>query len=202
VSEGHRRGANVVFRVINDALEWGIPILTFYLFSTENWRRRKEEVNFLMQLGEWWFRNHLEELNRKDVCVKVIGRVDELSPRFRSLIEESMRLTQKNQKLLLNLAINYGGRKEILDAVNALLRENLKPPIEEETFTRYLYTAGIPDPDLLIRTSGEMRVSNFLLWQIAYAEIYVTPVYWPDFTREEFKKALEEYARRERRWGK
>ncbi|MCD6521642.1 di-trans,poly-cis-decaprenylcistransferase [Candidatus Calescamantes bacterium] len=201
VTEGHRRGAEVVMRVIDDCLSLGIPIATFYIFSTENWKRTEKEVGFLMKLGEWWMRNRVEDLNRKGVKLKILGRIEELQPHLKDLLEESMEKTKNNTKMQVNLAINYGGRSEIVDAVKKLIREG-KKDVNEEEFSRYLYTEGLPDPDLLIRTGGEMRVSNFLLYQIAYTEFYFTPVFWPDFTREEFEKALQTYSQRERRWGK
>ncbi len=201
VTEGHRRGAEVVMRVIDDCLELGIPYLTFYTFSTENWKRTEKEVGFLMRLGEWWVKTKVNDLKEKGVRINILGRLEELSPRLRDVLQESMRITRDNNRMLVNLAINYGGRSEIVDAVRRVIQEG-KKDIDEREFSRYLYTDGIPDPDLLVRTGGELRVSNFLLYQIAYTELYFTPVYWPDFTREELNKALEDFSRRERRWGK
>ncbi|NOZ63937.1 MAG: di-trans,poly-cis-decaprenylcistransferase [Caldiserica bacterium] len=201
VTEGHRRGANVVMRIINDCLEFGIPMATFYIFSTENWKRSEREVNFLMKLGEWWIVNTVDELGRRGVKLQAIGRIDELSPRFKSSIYQAMEKTKGNTSFTLNMAINYGGRREIVDAVNKILQEGKKETSIED-FSDYLYTRGLPDPDLLIRTGGEQRISNFLLYQSAYTEFYFTPVYWPDFSREEFEKALRDYSRRTRRWGK
>ena len=201
VTEGHRRGANVVMRVINDCMDFGVSMVTFYIFSTENWKRSEKEVNFLMKLGEWWIINQVKELMAKGVRVRAIGRIDELSPHLKNLIYKAIESTKDNNSFHLNLAINYGGRREIVDAVNKILKEG-KKKISLENFSEYLYTKGLPDPDLLIRTGGEQRISNFLLYQSAYTEFYFTPVYWPDFSREEFEKALKEYSRRERRWGK
>ncbi len=191
----------MVMRVIDDCLELGIPYLTFYTFSTENWKRTEKEVGFLMRLGEWWVKTKVNDLKEKGVRINILGRLEELSPRLRDVLQESMRITRDNNRMLVNLAINYGGRSEIVDAVRRVIREG-KKEIDEKEFSRYLYTDGIPDPDLLVRTGGELRVSNFLLYQIAYTELYFTPVYWPDFTREELNKALEDFSRRERRWGK
>ena len=201
VTEGHRRGANVVMRIINDCLDFGIPMATFYIFSTENWKRSEREVNFLMKLGEWWIVNTVDELGKMGVKLRAIGRIDELSPRFKSSIHQAMEKTKENTAFTLNMAINYGGRREIIDAVNKILQEGKKETSIEE-FSDYLYTRGLPDPDLLIRTGGEQRISNFLLYQSAYTEFYFTPIYWPDFSREEFEKALRDYSRRTRRWGK
>ena len=201
VTEGHRRGANVVMRVINDCMDFGVSMVTFYIFSTENWKRSEKEVNFLMKLGEWWIINQVKELMAKGVRVRAIGRIDELSPHLKNLIYKAIESTKDNNSFHLNLAINYGGRREIVDAVNKILKEG-KGKISLENFSEYLYTKGLPDPDFLIRTGGEQRISNFLLYQSAYTEFYFTPVYWPDFSREEFEKALKEYSRRERRWGK
>ncbi len=201
VTEGHRRGANVVMRVINDCMDFGVSMVTFYIFSTENWKRSEKEVNFLMKLGEWWIINQVKELMAKGVRVRAIGRIDELSPHLKNLIYKAIESTKDNNSFHLNLAINYGGRREIVDAVNKILKEG-KKKISLENFSEYLYTKGLPDPDFLIRTGGEQRISNFLLYQSAYTEFYFTPVYWPDFSREEFEKALKEYSRRERRWGK
>ena len=200
-AEGHRRGANVVMRIVDDCIDFNIPMGTFYTFSTENWKRSKREVNFLMKLGKWWILNRINEFMDKGIRIRVFGRVDELSPRLRDLIYETEEKTKNNNVFNLNLAVNYGGRREIIDAVNRILKEE-KKEITMEDFPSFLYTQGLPDPDLLIRTGGEMRVSNFLLYQSAYTEFYFTPVFWPDFTRDEFKKALEDYSRRERRWGK
>ena len=201
VTEGHRRGANVVMRVINDCMDFGVSMVTFYIFSTENWKRAEKEVSFLMKLGEWWIINQVKELMAKGVRVRAIGRIDELSPHLKNLIYKAIESTKDNNSFHLNLAINYGGRREIVDAVNKILKEG-KKKISLENFSEYLYTKGLPDPDFLIRTGGEQRISNFLLYQSAYTEFYFTPVYWPDFSREEFEKALKEYSRRERRWGK
>lgn len=201
VTEGHRRGANVVMRIINDCLDFGIPMATFYIFSTENWKRSEREVNFLMKLGEWWIINTVDEFGKRGVRLKAIGRIEELSPRLKSSIYQAMEKTKENTSFTLNIAINYGGRREIVDAVNKILEEGKKKTSVEE-FSDYLYTRGLPDPDLLIRTGGEQRISNFLLYQSAYTEFYFTPVYWPDFSREEFEKALRDYSRRTRRWGK
>ncbi len=200
--EGHRRGAQVVLRIIDDCLELGIPVLTFYLFSTENWKRTKNEVSFLMRLGLTFLTMKIKGLHAKGIRIKGVGRIDELEKSFRDAIRHAEELTKNNKKMTLNLAVNYGGRTEIIDTVNAILEKKDIKKIDEKTFSKYTYTAGLPDPDLLIRTSGESRISNFLLWQIAYAEIVIIPEFWPDLSKEKLHEAIAEYHRRQRRWGK
>jgi len=199
--EGHRRGAQVVLRIIDDCLQLGIPTLTFYLFSTENWKRTKKEVNFLMRLGLTFLKMKIKGLHSKGIRIKGVGRINELEKSFKDTIYDAEKLTKNNKKMTLNLAVNYGGRTEIIDTVNKILKKKIKK-IDEETFSKYTYTAGLPDPDLLIRTSGESRISNFLLWQIAYAEIVILPEFWPDLSKEKLYKAIGEYQCRQRRWGK
>ncbi|RDV82429.1 isoprenyl transferase [Ammonifex thiophilus] len=205
-SAGHRAGIETLRRIVELCGELGIPILSAYAFSTENWRRPPEEVNFLMNLFIEYATREIEELRKKGVKVKVIGCRSELPPAVLAAAERLERETALGERLLLNLAVNYGARREIVDAVRAIARKvragELDPEeIDEDTVAAHLYTAGLPDPDLLIRPAGEMRVSNFLLWQLAYTELYVTPVFWPDFSREDFLQALVAYQRRERRFG-
>lgn len=207
VHHGHQAGRAAVKRIIKACLQLGIPYLTVYAFSTENWRRPTSEVNFLMKLLEQAIEDELDELKRTGVRVRVIGRLNERLPealirKVRHVIEE----TKHNRKLTFTVALNYGGRAEIIDAARKLASEaaagRLDPrSITEENFHEFLYTNGTPDPDLVIRTGGEMRLSNFLLWQLAYAEFVSTPVYWPDFDKTELLRAIIEYQRRERRFG-
>jgi undecaprenyl diphosphate synthase len=204
--EGHRNGAESVRAVVKAAGEAGIKYLTLYAFSVENWNRPKEEVDTLMNYLARYLKNELAELQKSNVCLEVIGQIYRL-PEF---VQEQLRKTRaalaRNNGLTLLLALSYGGRTEIVDAVRAIAGKakqgKLDPAeINEQTVAQHLYTHKFPDPDLLIRTSGEMRVSNFLLWQISYAELVVTPTLWPDFRKAQFFDALEEYARRHRRFG-
>ncbi len=200
---GHRAGTENLRRIIDASIEFGIQYLTVYAFSTENWGRPKDEVEGLMNILEEVIDTEVPRLHEKGVQVRHIGALDGLRPELQRKIRESEELTRNNRRLVLGVAFNYGGRAEIVHAVRRILAEGLRPEeVDETVFARYLYTAGMPDPDLVIRTSGEQRISNFLLWQAAYAEWYFTPVYWPDFDREELRKALEEYSRRERRFGR
>jgi undecaprenyl diphosphate synthase len=203
---GHREGINSVREVVRASGELGVEVLTLYVFSVENWRRPRLEIGALMKLLGETTRQEVDDLMRNDVRLSVIGRIQEIAPAARKVLTEAIERTAGNTGLLLNLAINYGGRSELVDAVHRLIGDleegRLKPgAIDEETFGRYLYTADVPDPDLLIRTSGEMRVSNFLLWQIAYTEIHVTDVLWPDFRRPHLYRAILDYQSRERRFG-
>lgn len=204
--EGHRQGDTSVGEVIEACRDWGIQYLTLYTFSMENWRRSEEEVQALMLLIELVARREIDTLHQKDVRVRVMGRLDELPASLREELERDCERTRNNRGLNLILALNYGSRREIVDAARALAREaaagRLRPEeINEARFAEALYLPGIPDPDLLIRTGGEMRVSNFLLWQAAYAELYVTPVLWPDFRRPHLAEAIQEFQQRERRFG-
>jgi undecaprenyl diphosphate synthase len=180
--------------------ELKIPILTLYTFSTENWSRPKDEVTDLMGLLSLALRREADMLDKNNVRLSAIGHLEGLPERVRTELERAIERLKDNTGLHLNLALNYGARQEIVDAVNRLIAEGRKS-ISAEELSGALYTAGLPDPDLVIRTSGEMRVSNFLLWQIAYSELYVTPVFWPDFGREHLHAALMDYQRRERRFG-
>lgn len=199
---GHQEGRKSVRRVVEMCRDLGVPVLTLYTFSTENWNRPPEEVAFLMNFIETVAREEIEELHQNDVRVNVLGKMEALPPSLREELERDMQMTQNNTSLLLNLAINYGGRSEIVEACRRLFCSGISPDqITEELFSRYLYTAGQPDPDLLIRTAGERRLSNFLLWQSAYAEIYVTEVLWPDFTKADLLEAIVDYQRRVRKFG-
>jgi len=203
---GHKTGVESVREVVRVASELGVEYLTLYTFSRENWKRPKDEVMGLMNLLKRLLRIEVEELNRNNVRIKAIGRLQDLPDEVLEELERARRLTEKNDGLKLYLALSYGGRAEIVDALKKALKKweegKLSPDvIDEKSFRQFLYDPELPDPDLLIRTSGEMRVSNFMLWQIAYSEIYVTPTLWPDFRREELLKAIEDYSKRERRFG-
>jgi undecaprenyl diphosphate synthase len=204
--EGHRRAAEAVRETVTQCARLGIGYLTLYSFSLENWKRPRDEVNGLMSLYAEYLVSERQELQENDVRVVQIGRREGLPERVLRELDTTLALTRGNRGLTLCLALNYGGRAEIADAVRHLAekvqRGELAPAdIGEETISRALYTAGLPDPDLVIRTAGEMRISNFLLWQISYAELYVTPVLWPDFRAPDLYAALRDYARRERRFG-
>ncbi len=199
---GHRAGAENLRRVLRACGEWGIKYVTVYAFSTENWGRPKEEVEGLFNLLDHYIDQYLPELVREGVQVRHIGRMDGVPERLQEKIRQVVEATRENDRLILCVAFNYGGRAEIVDAVRKIVAEGHRPEeISEELISSHLYTAGVPDPDLIIRTAGEMRLSNFLIWQSAYAEYYSTPVYWPDFDEEELYKALLDYSRRERRFG-
>jgi len=198
---GHRVGVASVKAVIKVCLELRIKYLTLYAFSTENWARPKNEIDALFKLLQEFLRKERKRLQKEEIKLNVIGRWRELPAKVVKSITSVVEETRNNSKLILNIALNYGGRQEIIDAINKGI-ENGEKDFSIETLQKYLYTSGIPEPDLLIRTSGECRISNFLLWQIAYTELYFTKVYWPEFREEEFLKALIAYQRRERRFGK
>jgi undecaprenyl diphosphate synthase len=203
---GHEQGVKAVKKVVQAAGDIDIPYLTLYTFSTENWKRPKSEVSAIMKLLYRTTRRELNELLENNVRLITTGDIDALSPSRRDILKDAMKRTAGNTGLTLNLALNYSGRYEILRAVKNIaediLKSRLKPTdIDESKFTGYLQTNGLPDPDLLIRTSGERRVSNFLLWQMAYTEIYVTDVLWPDFGKEDFYRAILDFQQRERRFG-
>ena len=200
---GHRAGTENTRRVLRACGEFGIEIVTLYGFSTENWRRPKGEVNGLFGIFEDAIDREVPELHRNGVRLRHIGRTEGLPERLIKKIKSAMELTKDNDRLTLNLAFNYGGRAEIVDATRRIIAEGIDPAtIDENLFSNYLYTAGLPDLDLFIRTGGEMRLSNFLLWQTAYAEYYSTPIYWPDFDEAELEKALVAYGQRTRKFGK
>jgi undecaprenyl diphosphate synthase len=199
---GHQAGTNNLRRILKACVKNNIKILTLYAFSTENWNRPGDEVGGLMKILESVIDRELEELDKNGVQIRHIGRRDRIPPSLYAKIQTAIERTQHNDRLILNVAMNYGGRTEIVDAVRQMVAEGVDPNyIDEATVSRYLYTGGLPDPDLIIRTSGEYRVSNFLIWQGAYAEYYVTDTYWPDFDEHELKKAIEHYTKRERRFG-
>jgi undecaprenyl diphosphate synthase len=204
--EGHRAGIAAVRDVVETSARLGLEVLTLYAFSIENWKRPKAEVATLMGLLKRYLRMELDTLLRNDIRFQVIGRMEELPPDVQSELRRGIERTRGNAGLLFNIALNYGGRAEITDAVRRLVGDVLRNGretrhVDEELLSSYLYTAGQPDPDLLIRTSGELRVSNFLLWQIAYAEIWVTDVLWPDFRRRHLLQAIVDFQKRERRYG-
>ena len=204
--EGHRAGIAAVRDVVETSARLGIEVLTLYAFSVENWKRPKTEVATLMRLLKRYLRMELDTLLRNNIRFRVIGRMAELPPDVQQELARGVERTRDRTGLLFNIALNYGGRSEITDAVKRLVGDilaNGRDPkrIDEATLSSYLYTAGLPDPDLLIRTSGELRVSNFLLWQIAYAEIWVTEVLWPDFRRQHLLQAVADFQKRERRYG-
>jgi undecaprenyl diphosphate synthase len=200
--EGHRAGIDAVRDTVETAARLGIQVLTLYAFSVENWKRPATEVGTLMLLLKRYLRSELNTLLTNNIRFRVIGRIDELASDIRDELRIAMERTSKNTGMLFNIALNYGGRAEIVDAARRAIEAGIRPDdLDEERFAGFLYTAGQPDPDLLIRTSGEMRVSNYLLWQIAYAEIYVTETLWPDFRRQHLLEAVLAYQKRERRYG-
>ena len=198
---GHKAGVEPVREMVKACSELKIPVLTLYAFSTENWARPQDEVTDLMGLLSFALRREAEMLHKNHVRLSAIGHLEGLPQSVRTELERTIERLKDNTGLRLNLALNYGARQEIVDAVNRLIAEGRKS-ISAEELSGALYTAGLPDPDLVIRTSGEMRVSNFLLWQIAYSELYVTPVFWPDFSREHLYAALADYQSRQRRFGR
>ena len=204
---GHRAGVEPVRVTVETCARLGVKALTLYAFSVENWKRPRAEVDTLWRLLRIYLRRELPNLQRNGVRLKAIGRLEALPAAAHRELLDAVEATAANRGLLVNLAINYGGRAELADAVNAVLREArsngrlAKLQVTEDDLAAHLYTAGVPDPDLLIRTSGEMRISNFLLWQVAYAELYVTGTLWPDFTRQDLLRAILEYQRRDRRFG-
>jgi undecaprenyl diphosphate synthase len=201
--EGHRAGTENIRRVLEACGEYGIKIVTIYAFSTENWQRPLEEVRGLMRILKGVLEQEVEKLHREGVQLRHIGELEGLSDSLREAVLNAIELTKDNDRLTLNVAFNYGGRAEIVRGARKLVEKNVDPAeVDEELFSRCLYTAGLPDPDLVIRTGGEMRLSNFLIWQSAYAEYYSTPTYWPDFDKEELYKALRAYAQRDRRFGR
>ncbi|OIN99926.1 MAG: di-trans,poly-cis-decaprenylcistransferase [Elusimicrobia bacterium CG1_02_56_21] len=198
---GHKAGVDSVHAVVRFASRAGIKALTIYAFSTENWHRSKLEVSALMFLLKRTIVSYADELDSENVRLMLSGRIDELPKPAREALRAAEERLKKNTGMVLNIALNYGGRQEILDAANRALASGLKE-LDETSFSKLLYSPSLPDPDLLIRTSGEMRISNFLLWQTAYSEFYVTDTFWPDFREKEFSKALVDYQERDRRRGK
>lgn len=203
---GHRKGAESVKKIVTLSRKLGIRWLTLYAFSEENWKRPSHEVNALMKLLESFLKRELKEMQENGIRLNTIGRTDKLPATTRKVLENTIALTAGGQDMVLTLALSYGGRQEILDAARTIalkIKNSAITPeeITEAQFSDCLYTAGMPDPDLLIRTSGEYRISNFLLWQISYSEIHITPTLWPDFGEPEFLAALEDYQKRDRRFG-
>lgn len=199
---GHKEGIKAVRRVVKAASKYGIKYLTLYSFSTENWKRPKEEIEFLFSLIEKKLRKEGKNLNKNNVRVRFIGRFWELPKNLCEIMKYVEHLTKKNTGLNLIFAINYGGRAEIIDAFKEIIKNEYKAEdISEDLIRNFLYLPDVPDPDLIIRTSGEKRISNFLLWQSAYSEFYFTPVLWPDFNEDEFLKALIDYQKRKRKFG-
>ena len=204
--EGHRRGASTVRRISEACRELGVSYLTLYCFSNENWKRPKEELSFLMGLLKTYLIQERPTLLKNDICLTIIGRSDGIPEEVQVEMDRSVELSKNGKSLTLCLAINYGSRQEIVDAVRAIagkvLKKGLEPAsIDESTIAEHLYSTGMPDPDLLIRTSGEMRISNFLLWQISYSELWITTKSWPEFDKQDLLMAIEDYNRRDRRYG-
>lgn len=205
--KGHERGIETVRTIVRATRKLNIPVLTLYAFSTENWQRPKSEVMALMALLKKFLKQEIDELHEQGIRLEVIGQPQRLPEDVRSVLEQAMAHTFGNRNMVLNLALSYGGRTEITEMVQSVVRQvaagNLDPSsIDEALVSRHLYTRDLPDPDLLIRTSGEMRISNFLLWQLAYAEFFVTDTLWPDFSRDEYLQILAQFQLRQRRFGK
>jgi len=204
---GHREGAKRIKEIIKAARDLGVKVVTFFAFSNENWGRSKTEINVLFHILNSFLEREVKELDKNNIRFMVIGRDEPIPVSLQKKIARAQDKTRDNSAITVVLALNYGARQEIVDAAKNLAKDALSGKIspedlDEKVFSKYLYTAGIPDPDLLIRTSGEARISNFLLWQLSYAEFYFTKVYWPDFNKEELLKAVEEYQGRSRRFGK
>ena len=200
---GHQAGVDNIRRILEHCVRRGVKVLTIYAFSTENWRRPPDEVSGLMRLLGITIQRQLNELNRNGVRILHSGRMEGINKHLQKQIMHALEVTKNNDRIILNVAFNYGGRAEILDAVRHIIQDGIPPEtLTEETLSSYMYIGGLPDPDLIIRTGGEWRLSNFLIWQAAYAEYYTTPTYWPDFDEVELDKALIEYSRRERRFGR
>jgi undecaprenyl diphosphate synthase len=199
---GHRAGTENLRRIIRASAEFGVKYLTIYAFSTENWGRPPEEVNGLMRILEDVIDRELTELHKEGVQLRHIGRLERLDPKIQEKVLHAIDLTKNNDRLVLNVAFNYGGRDEIVCAMQNIIKDGIPADkVTAELVSQYLFTVGVPDPDLIIRTSGELRVSNFLIWQAAYSEWYITPTFWPDFNKEEYRRALETFAQRDRRYG-
>ena len=199
---GHRAGTENLRRVIEACIEFGIKYLTIYAFSTENWGRPSDEVQGLIKIFEDVIDRELQELYDQGVQLRHLGRLDRLKPGFREKVLRAIEFTKSNDRLVLNIAFNYGGRDEIVCAIQAMIRDGVQAEaVTDELVSQYLFTAGVPDPDMIIRTSGELRASNFLVWQGAYSEWYFPATYWPDFDRQELLRALQEYDQRDRRYG-
>jgi undecaprenyl diphosphate synthase len=201
-AEGHRQGKENLRRVIEACRDFGVKILTIYAFSTENWERPPAEIRALMSILNMVLDQEVQKLHENGIQVRHIGKMDGVAPNLQEKIRRACDITKENSRFILNVAFNYGGRDEIVQAVRQIVADQIPPEqITEQLLSDYLYTRGLPDPDLIIRTSGELRISNFLIWQGAYSEYYATPAYWPDFGREELLKALQAYSQRRRRFG-
>jgi undecaprenyl diphosphate synthase len=202
-NEGHRAGVENMQRVVQGAGEFGVKVVTLYAFSTENWGRPEDEVRGLLSIFEEVIGREVSELHKNGVRLRHLGTLDGLNDKMRQAVQGAIEATKQNDRITLNIAFNYGGRAEILNVIRRMIQNKVPPDaVTEENFESYLYTAGLPDPDLIIRTAGEMRLSNFLIWQAAYSEYYSTPTFWPDFDKEELFKALLAYSQRQRRFGK
>lgn len=200
--EGHKAGTENLRRTLESSVEFGVKMLTIYAFSTENWKRPPLEVMGLMRILETVIDKELGELHKNGVQLRHIGQLERLDPKIRQKVLYAIDMTKDNDRLILNVAFNYGGRAEIVHAVQKLMQDNVAPEaVDEALLSRYMYTGASPDPDLIIRTSGEFRTSNFLIWQAAYAEYYITPTYWPAFDKDEYYKALQSFSQRDRRYG-
>jgi len=199
---GHRAGVGNIRPVLEGCVEFGVPVLTIWAFSTENWRRSQTEVQGLIRLLGETIDRQLADLHQEGVRLNHIGRLEHLPKRLQKRVREAIELTKNNSRITLNVAFDYGGRDEIVRAVQRIIQDGVPAKdVTEDLISHYLYTAGMPDPDLIIRTSGEFRTSNFMIWQGAYAEYYITPTYWPSFGKDELYEALRSYAQRERRFG-
>ena len=198
---GHKKGVDALKNAMKACDDFGIKYLTVYAFSTENWNRQPEEVSFLMDLLAQTIQNELQEMNENNVVISFIGDTKKLSRKLQKILATAVKTTKKNTGVNLQIAFNYGSRDELVHAVNSIIKEGIED-VTEETISKHLYTKNIPDPDLLIRTGGEMRVSNYLLWQIAYSEFIVLPSYWPEFDKDKLAECVLEYKRRNRRFGK
>ncbi len=199
---GHKKGVEALKKTLKAAHKFGVKYLTLYAFSTENWNRKQEEVDFLMGLLANTIKTQLEELNQNNVKLRFIGYLKALNPTLQEILAQAVKTTENNTGVNLQIAINYGARNEITNAIKEMMYQGVKPEdINEELVSKFLYTSSIPDPDLLIRTGGEMRISNYLLWQIAYSELYITKTYWPEFDEDALKNSILEFAKRQRRWG-
>ena len=200
---GHKAGTENLRRIIRSTVEFGVKYLTIYAFSTENWGRPPEEVQGLMFILQDVIDRELKELDKEGVQLRHIGRLERLDPKLQEKVLKAIELTRNNDRLILNVAFNYGGRDEIVYVIQKMIRDGVPPEkVTDKLVSQYLFTAGVPDPDLIIRTSGELRASNFLIWQAAYSEWYMTPTFWPDFDKEEHRHALQSFGRRDRRYGK
>jgi undecaprenyl diphosphate synthase len=200
--EGHKAGTENLRRILESSVEFGVKMLTIYAFSTENWKRPPFEVMGLMRILENVIDREMDDLHQNGVQLRHLGQLEKVNRSIRKKVLDAIELTKNNNRLILNVAFNYGGRAEIVQAVKNMIEDNVKAEnVTEELLSRYMYTGDAPDPDLIIRTSGEFRTSNFLIWQAAYAEYYVTPTYWPDFDKDEYYRALQTFSHRDRRYG-